>query len=67
MKNALFGRVMKELKKKGDPKAVGAMLDEALNKSKREDCRDVMYMFSAWFRQIMVRVPVIRLHGAPPS
>jgi len=32
VKNALFGRVMKELKKKGDPKSVGAMLDEALNR-----------------------------------
>ncbi|MCC8190702.1 MAG: Asp-tRNA(Asn)/Glu-tRNA(Gln) amidotransferase subunit GatB, partial [Planctomycetes bacterium] len=27
VRNALFGRVMKELKKKGDPKAVGALLD----------------------------------------
>ncbi|MDR1745132.1 MAG: Asp-tRNA(Asn)/Glu-tRNA(Gln) amidotransferase subunit GatB [Planctomycetota bacterium] len=32
VKNALFGRVMKELKKKGDPKAIGALLDEELNK-----------------------------------
>ena len=30
VRNAIFGRVMKELKKKGDPKAVGALLDEAL-------------------------------------
>jgi aspartyl-tRNA(Asn)/glutamyl-tRNA(Gln) amidotransferase subunit B len=33
VKNALFGRVMKELQKKGDPKAVGAMLDEALSRA----------------------------------
>ncbi|MCD8349749.1 MAG: Asp-tRNA(Asn)/Glu-tRNA(Gln) amidotransferase subunit GatB [Planctomycetaceae bacterium] len=32
VRNAIFGRVMKELKKKGDPKAVGAMLDEQLGK-----------------------------------
>ncbi len=30
VRNAIFGRVMKELNKKGDPKAVGAMLDEML-------------------------------------
>ncbi|MCC8180811.1 MAG: Asp-tRNA(Asn)/Glu-tRNA(Gln) amidotransferase subunit GatB [Planctomycetes bacterium] len=30
VRNALFGKVMKELKKKGDPKAVGAVLDEML-------------------------------------
>ncbi len=32
VRNAIFGRVMKELKKKGDPKAVGELLDEALAK-----------------------------------
>ncbi len=32
VKNALFGRVMKELKKKGDPKAIGALLDEELSR-----------------------------------
>ncbi len=32
VKNAIFGRVMKELQKKGDPKAIGAMLDEALGR-----------------------------------
>ncbi|MCL2000129.1 MAG: Asp-tRNA(Asn)/Glu-tRNA(Gln) amidotransferase subunit GatB [Planctomycetes bacterium] len=30
VRNAIFGRVMKELNKKGDPKAVGALLDELL-------------------------------------
>ena len=30
IRNAIFGRVMKELNKKGDPKAVGALLDAAL-------------------------------------
>ncbi len=30
VRNAIFGRVMKELNKKGDPKAVGAMLDAEL-------------------------------------
>ncbi len=30
-RNALFGKVMKELQRKGDPKAVGALLDEMLS------------------------------------
>ncbi len=30
VRNAIFGRVMKELNKKGDPKAVGALLDAEL-------------------------------------
>ncbi|MDR3077799.1 MAG: hypothetical protein LBV15_03440, partial [Planctomycetota bacterium] len=30
VRNAIFGRVMKELNKKGDPKMVGALLDAAL-------------------------------------
>jgi aspartyl-tRNA(Asn)/glutamyl-tRNA(Gln) amidotransferase subunit B len=29
-RNAIFGKVMKELQRKGDPKAVGALLDEML-------------------------------------
>ena len=29
-RNAIFGKVMKELQRKGDPKAVGALLDEVL-------------------------------------
>ena len=36
VRNALFGRVMKELRKKGDPKAVGALLDRALGTPGRE-------------------------------
>lgn len=32
VRNAIFGRVMKELKKKGDPKTVGSLLDEILGK-----------------------------------